>query len=103
MADEKWAQIHSQRIPFSPKPNRLVTPLILNPTCPEHCSGRHEIDGVVQCPHCQVPAYKVVLHAWPHTSGQYWNSLAPMNGAPPVTGSTTPTCNCGREMVRVWK
>lgn len=85
-----------------PAVTKLVTPRVHNPVCPDHCGPRHEVDGLVVCTHCQVPKYRVVLHEWFHTEGHYWNSLEPMNGAPPHVGSDTPVCTCGREMERRW-
>lgn len=104
MADEKWNQIFGPggaqgRMPFQP---RLEIPRVTKPQCPEHCSGRHQTDGVMQCPHCKVPAYRVVLHEWFHMEGHYFNSMEPMNGAAAVARSETPVCNCGRKMTRVF-
>lgn len=107
MSDERWDQIHGPapptplgRFPAVPK---LSVPRVLNPQCPEHCSGKHTVDGFLMCPHCLVPAYQVIAHEWFHQEGHNWFKLEPMNGSRPLTSPETPLCNCGRRMQRRWR
>ena len=84
-------------------PARPVSaPVVTAPTCPEHCSGRHQVDGVIACAHCGGEKYQVVLHEWPHSAGHSWTGLVPMNGAPPKRDAKDLVC-CGQPMRRVWR
>ena len=100
MADEKWSQIHGGRITYSAPTPRLSVPVVSRPTCENSCSGRHETEGIVQCPNCKVPAYRIVTHEWSHQEGHWFYTLDPLNGMKPSDGMT-PICDCGRRMVRV--
>ena len=104
---DTWHEIQGPHGPTAQgftKP-RLVhaTPRVPHPACPEHCSGRHTTDGVLVCPSCQVPAYRVVGHEWLYTEGHYWWSLEPMNGSPPLMAPERvhPPCrDCGLTLER---
>jgi hypothetical protein len=102
---DTWNSIHAdpalKRVGL-PAVGRLDIPRVHKPTCPEHCNGRHEVDGVLMCPTHKTPMYKVVLHGWFHDDGHSFNSIEPMNGAPELK-VTTPTCpDCGKELERRW-
>lgn len=99
MADPKWQEIYATRPQYSPVSTRHDVPRVSKPVCPEHCSGRHEPEGIVQCPSCQVPAYKVMAHEWLYNEGHWFYELIPMNGSKPSTGET-PVCTCGKTMTR---
>ena len=94
-----WEQIYATRPVYAPVTPRLDVPRVPKPRCPEHCSGKHDMEGTVYCPHCKVPAYQVRAHEWNHQEGHYFYELVPMNGSPPSNGKT-PVCNCGRTMIR---
>jgi hypothetical protein len=103
---DQWHEIHGAHGPaatgFTKPVTRRETPTVRQPTCPEHCSGRHTADGVLRCPSCRTPAYQVVGHEWLYTEGHFWWGLEPMNGSPP-TSQTSQTCQqCGRALERVW-
>lgn len=99
MGDERWLDIFN-RPPRDSRPAvaPLAVPRVRAPKCEEHCSGRHEHDGIMQCPNCRVPAYRIIAHEWAHQDGHYFHSLEPMNGF--AIQEKSPKCNCGREMVR---
>mgnify|MGYP001592814976 CR=1 FL=1 len=106
--DEKWNEIYGPTPPVPlgrfPAVPRISTPRIINPTCPEHCTGKHSVDGQIMCRHCRVPAYNVVAHEWFHQEGHNWNALEPMNGSRQLNpGERIPLCQCGREMQRLWQ
>src|SRR2546428_818731 len=74
---------------------------IATPTCDQHCSGRHEIDGKMVCPKCKGVGYLVTLHEYPHMEGHYFTTLEPINGSPQWGSLTTPICrDCGCEFER---
>lgn len=58
------------------------TPYVPHPTCPEHCSGKHRVEGVLRCDKCKSEAYRVISHEWPWTEGHHWTEFRPANGAP---------------------
>lgn len=100
--DPKHAEIMRTAPPLNPPGGRLDVPAVPTPTCPEHCSGRHQHDGWVVCRVCGGVKYAVVLHEWRHQAGHSFVGLAPMNGAPPHRGPADLVC-CGRPMARRWK
>jgi hypothetical protein len=106
VATERWQDIYSPpemaRRPSLYTAHRLSIPKVAKPQHPEHCGDRHEVDGVMMCPSCKVPAYKVIGHSWFHDSSMMWFSYEPMNGSPDKYTSDTPVCNCGRKMERRW-
>lgn len=85
---QEWEQLYHQlsqsggnvRADFAPVAPK-VTPLVNDPTCPEHCT-RHEIDREIVCA-CGARPYVVMLHQWPWSEGHYWHKVEPQNGAPP--------------------
>lgn len=102
MPDERWHQIHARRLIFDPPETRLAVPFIEHPTCPAHCSGRHQDETVVECPACRVIAYVFRAHGWFHSPGMYFYTVEARNGSPAWTGQP-PDCPCGRAMVRRWR
>jgi len=99
-----WQEVYGGDLPNSmPAVPKVEYPYIPNPSCPEHCSGRHEHDGDVVCEHCKVPGYQVWQHEWKGRAGIYFSVLQPVNGMPPyVKGQmTNVTCiACGNRMRR---
>lgn len=97
MGDERWAEIHARRLSYAAAP--IVHSVnTRNPTCPEHCSGKHGTDGVLTCPKCRRAKYRIVTHEWSHQEGHYWNTVEPLNGAAPYHHRET-RC-CGVSLVR---
>lgn len=99
-----WQDIYGGPLPTGlPAAPTVTYPHVPDPKCPDHCSGRHEVDGQVVCDHCRTPAYLVWMHEWPGRSGIYWSGLQPVNGMPPyVKGTmTNVTCvACGKPLRR---
>lgn len=102
MADETHAEIMAARPTLTLPEQRTSVPRVTAPTCPQHCSGRHTVDGVIACAVCGAEKYTVVLHEWPHAEGHYWTGLEPMQGAPPHHGAKDLVCHNGK-MVRRWR
>lgn len=104
MPTPSWQEVYGGPLPSSlPAVPHVERPHIANPTCAEHCSGRHEHDGSVLCEHCRVPAYHVWLHEWKGRSGVYFSVLQPVNGMPPyiVGQMTNVLCvSCGQPLRR---
>ena len=99
-----WQDVYGGRLPdHLPAVPRVDTPYVASPTCAEHCSGRHECDGLVVCEHCRVPAYQIWQHEWRGRGGIYFSLSQPGNGMPPyITGQmTNVTClSCGQPLRR---
>ena len=101
---KSWQDVYGGRLPESlPAVPRVDTPYVAAPTCAEHCSGRHECDGLVVCEHCRVPAYQIWQHEWRGRGGIYFSLIQPVNGMPPyIKGQmTNVTClSCGQPLRR---
>ena len=99
-----WQDVYGGRLPESlPHVPRTDYPYIPRPTCAENCSGRHEVDGLVTCDHCKVPAYQIWQHEWRGRAGVYFSLIEPINGSPAyVAGQmTNVTCiACGEPLRR---
>lgn len=74
------------------------TPVVRTPTCPDHCSGKHTLDSVIKCPHCQVPAFQVWSHEYVWSEGHNFHEMRPVNGA--TLDGPRVRCTCGREFLR---
>ena len=98
-----WQDVYGRDLPssFPPVP-RVDTPYVANPSCPANCSGRHEVDGHVFCPHCGTPAYDVWQHEWPGRPGIYWSRVEPRNGMPEYRKEFADIAcvACGRQLKR---
>ena len=99
-----WQDVYGGRLPESlPHVPRTAYPHVPRPTCAENCSGRHEVDGLVTCDHCKVPAYQIWQHEWRGRAGIYFSLIEPINGSPAyVAGQmTNVTCiACGEPLRR---
>lgn len=102
MSDETYKQIYEKgapplRMPAAP---RRDNPFQGAPKCETHCSGRHEIDGVMQCKICGTAMYQILLHEWRDQEAHYWNELIPLNGAPAYNPFAPPPRCCGEPLIR---
>lgn len=104
----KWSDIFSAErrlhlvLPAAPRPNLPATPIRPGEVShASHCSGRHQLDGVLACRKCRSVAYKVLNHEYAHSEGHWFCELIPVNGSPPARPGETPKC-CGQPMVREW-
>lgn len=99
-----WQDVYGGPLPSAlPPVPRVDTPYVQTPTCAEHCSGRHEVDGLIMCPHCRVPMYQVWMHEWRGRPGIYWSTAMPVNGAPACVNGRVPNepCrDCGQALQR---
>ena len=95
MSDPKWDAIYRDTMRADlPSAPRLSVPLVRNPSCEAHCSGRHHTEATIKCPRCGTDAYRVVAHEWVHSEAHYFYTTEPMNGAPPGL-TTCPSCRHG--------
>ena len=94
-----WQDIYGKRLPQDlPAVPAVSFPYIAQPRCPDHCSGKHEVDRVIGCKSCKVPGYQVWLHEWPGRAGIYWSEAKAINGMSPcidgqVSIETCPLCD----------
>lgn len=101
MLDDKWNEIYGRQLPGMSPVGHHATPLVKHPTCPEHCSGRHTLDGEIACRHCGVPAYQIWHHEWLYTEGHNFVEVKAVNGAPPYRNEEPVICpSCGSEAYR---
>ena len=102
MSDPTWGEIFAKKQVLS-LPGRAPRTLPLppeGPTCPEHCSGRHEHDGWLTCRKCGAKSYRIVLHEFAHQPGHYFTSLEPVEPGIVNPLSLSLRC-CGESMIRV--
>ena len=99
---DTWHEIHGRPVPAAPLPTRVVgLPYIRTPTCPEHCSGRHEVEADLACPSCRDVAYRLVAHEYAGNEGHYFYTCAPIGGEPESQPRTRPLCpDCGTGLRR---
>ena len=104
MSDERWQHIFAAKLPLvlPDVPRRHRELPAEGPSCPAHCSGRHEHDAWLTCRKCGGRAYRVILHEFSHEPGHYFTGLEPVNGAPPFIPARTPVC-CGEMMARTFR
>src|SRR3990167_5785813 len=104
MPDDPWSVIHAQ-----PRDLRGVggaprheTPVVLRPTCPQHCSGVHDHEAVFECPRGHGTMYLLVAHEWVYTAGHYFYTREPQHGAPALDPKAElPPCRtCGSTLRR---
>ena len=102
MPSESWAQIHRQQREAPTTGWHHTTPRVPNPVCPDHCSGRHVRDAVLQCPHCAGIGYEIVGHEYLWTESHYFWEVRPVNGSsPPRAGQCDFACrDCGETLRR---
>lgn len=98
----EWQRVYTDPkvragVPSAPETPH-VTPLVRQPTCPEHCRNHH-VEAQMTCVTCGGVAYDLVAHEWPWTNGHYWYSFTPRNGAPPHEKGM-PMC-CGQALRRI--
>lgn len=99
---ERWSDIHgsgnSRASGSIPMGGQHSTPVVRTPICPDHCSGKHALDSVILCPHCQAAAFQVWSHEYLWTEGHNFHELLPVNGA--ALDGPRVRCTCGREFRR---
>lgn len=98
----RWDEIYKSP-PTSPLPSvpPLSVPRVGTPTCPEHCSGRHEVEDTLRCPRCDVDTHRLIAHEWFHADGQFFYTLARIGSDPAPTPTSKPTCDhCGCGLTR---
>ena len=95
-----WQEVYGGQLPDTmPPAPKVSVPYVAEPQCPEHCSGRHDCDGIMACERCQVPAYYIWQHEWAGRHGIYFSLLQPVNGMPPYR-KNMPCPMCGSALRR---
>lgn len=78
---------------------RLEVPRVPNPKCPDHCSGRHEVDRMLVCPKCKAQCYRVINHEWFHQDGHWFHSVEPTGSGVDLKGRQPFCGSCGSQCV----
>lgn len=104
MADNWQTLLATPPPPLSFPEHRNVTPLVLDPQCPQHCSGRHEVEANLVCGACRGVPYRLVAHGRREDPAHLFYSYEPANGAAPLASSERPVCpRCRGELRRAWR
>ena len=104
---DRWFDIHGPQGPAATgftgrREDRKDTPRVDDPVCPRDCTGRHDRDSVLRCPHCGGVAYELWMHTYRVNPDVNFLERRPVAGAPPLApDETNPCCrDCGCRLVR---
>ena len=104
---DRWSDIHGPEGPAATgftgrQEGRKDTPRVDDPVCPRDCTGRHDRDSVLRCPHCGGVAYELWMHTYRVNPDVNFLERRPVAGAPPLAADETNPCcrDCGCRLVR---